>query len=173
MYLVREVNTANPLEPKLNRRQRAAWEAFKDIEDVVGKAKNIQLRVHLFDSAALPAALQKQDENAISVTHRGIERTMLGEARLKQVKNALRVARARILRCALARCRDESRRCCARSSNSMINWERGDSADVIHVKIIDQCYLQLCETDYLTHHYLFFSNETRIFLGENTRFGRT
>ncbi|KAE9417797.1 hypothetical protein Angca_003227, partial [Angiostrongylus cantonensis] len=34
---------------------RAAWRAFKSIEDVVKRTKNIGLRAHLFDSAFLPA----------------------------------------------------------------------------------------------------------------------
>ncbi|KAE9417160.1 hypothetical protein Angca_009686, partial [Angiostrongylus cantonensis] len=34
---------------------RAAWGAFKIIEDVVKRTKNTRLRAHLFDSMVLPA----------------------------------------------------------------------------------------------------------------------
>ncbi|KAE9420290.1 hypothetical protein Angca_004964, partial [Angiostrongylus cantonensis] len=34
---------------------RAAWGAFKSIEDVVKRTKNSRLRAHLFDSTVLPA----------------------------------------------------------------------------------------------------------------------
>ncbi|KAE9420625.1 hypothetical protein Angca_003313, partial [Angiostrongylus cantonensis] len=34
---------------------RAAWGAFKSIEDVVKRTKNTRLRAHLFDSTVLPA----------------------------------------------------------------------------------------------------------------------
>ncbi|KAE9415054.1 hypothetical protein Angca_009020, partial [Angiostrongylus cantonensis] len=34
---------------------RAAWGAFKGIEDVVKRTKNTRLRAHLFDSTVLPA----------------------------------------------------------------------------------------------------------------------
>ncbi|KAE9417159.1 hypothetical protein Angca_009680, partial [Angiostrongylus cantonensis] len=33
---------------------RAAWGAFKSIEDVVKRTKNIRLRAHLFDQTVLP-----------------------------------------------------------------------------------------------------------------------
>ncbi|XGW29631.1 hypothetical protein V3C99_009018 [Haemonchus contortus] len=44
----------NDLAPELCRRKRAAWGAFKNIEGVVKKTKNIRLRAHLFDTAVLP-----------------------------------------------------------------------------------------------------------------------
>ncbi|KAE9415711.1 hypothetical protein Angca_002811, partial [Angiostrongylus cantonensis] len=34
---------------------RAAWGAFKSIEDVMKRTKNPRLRAHLFDSTVLPA----------------------------------------------------------------------------------------------------------------------
>ncbi|KAE9419748.1 hypothetical protein Angca_004130, partial [Angiostrongylus cantonensis] len=34
---------------------RAAWGAFKSIEDIVKRTKNTRLRAHLFDSTVLPA----------------------------------------------------------------------------------------------------------------------
>uniref|UniRef100_A0A7I4XRF4 Reverse transcriptase domain-containing protein n=1 Tax=Haemonchus contortus TaxID=6289 RepID=A0A7I4XRF4_HAECO len=72
VYLGREVNMMNDLAPELSRRKRAAWGAFKNIEGVVKKTKNIRLRAHLFDTAVLPAltyasetwTLRKQDEHA-------------------------------------------------------------------------------------------------------------
>ncbi|XGW34684.1 hypothetical protein V3C99_018574 [Haemonchus contortus] len=41
----------NDPAPELSRRKRAAWGAFKNIEGVVKKTKNIRLRAHLFDTA--------------------------------------------------------------------------------------------------------------------------
>uniref|UniRef100_A0A7I4Z0B0 Reverse transcriptase domain-containing protein n=1 Tax=Haemonchus contortus TaxID=6289 RepID=A0A7I4Z0B0_HAECO len=55
VYLGREVNMMNDLAPELCRRKRAAWGAFRNIEGVVKKTKNIRLRAHLFDIAVLPA----------------------------------------------------------------------------------------------------------------------
>ncbi|XGW18242.1 hypothetical protein V3C99_002679 [Haemonchus contortus] len=50
VYLGREVNMMNDLAPELCGRKRAAWGAFKNIEEVVKKTKNIRLRAHLFDT---------------------------------------------------------------------------------------------------------------------------
>ncbi|VDP15901.1 unnamed protein product [Heligmosomoides polygyrus] len=44
VYLGREVNMANDLAPELSRRKRAAWGAFKSVEEVVKKTKNVRLR---------------------------------------------------------------------------------------------------------------------------------
>ncbi|VDP55381.1 unnamed protein product [Heligmosomoides polygyrus] len=93
----------NDLAPELSRRKRAAWGAFKSVEEVVKKTKNFRLRAHLFDSTVLPAlkyasetwAIRKQDEHAISVAQRGIERTMLGVTRLTQVREGLRSSELR------------------------------------------------------------------------------
>ncbi|EYB86257.1 hypothetical protein Y032_0282g1273 [Ancylostoma ceylanicum] len=98
VYLGREVNMMNDLAPELGRRKRAAWGAYKSIEDVVKKTKNIRLRAHLFNTTVLPAltyasetwALRKQDENAVSVIERSIERVMLGMTRLTQVRAGIR-----------------------------------------------------------------------------------
>ncbi|VDO18587.1 unnamed protein product [Heligmosomoides polygyrus] len=103
VYLGREVNMANDLVPELSRTKRAAWGAFKSVEEVAKKTKNVRLRAHLFDSTVLPAltyasetwAIRKQDEHAISVAQRGIERTMLGVTRLTQVKEGLRSSELR------------------------------------------------------------------------------
>uniref|UniRef100_A0A0K0D749 Reverse transcriptase domain-containing protein n=1 Tax=Angiostrongylus cantonensis TaxID=6313 RepID=A0A0K0D749_ANGCA len=53
--LGREINMMNDLAPELSRRKRAAWGAFKSIEDVVKRTKNTRLRAHLFDSTVLLA----------------------------------------------------------------------------------------------------------------------
>ncbi|EYC46115.1 hypothetical protein Y032_0407g910 [Ancylostoma ceylanicum] len=98
VYLGREVNMMNDLAPELGRRKRAAWGAYKSIEDVVKKTKNIRLRAHLFNTTVLPAltyasetwALRKQDENAVSVIKHSIERVMLGMTRLTQVRAGIR-----------------------------------------------------------------------------------
>ncbi|VDO19854.1 unnamed protein product [Heligmosomoides polygyrus] len=102
VYLGREVNMANYLAPELSRRERAAWRAFKSVEEVAKKTrtpsrrkraawgafksveevakktKNVRLPASLFDSTVLPAltcasetwAIRKQDEHAISVESR-------------------------------------------------------------------------------------------------------
>ncbi|EYC43942.1 hypothetical protein Y032_0476g2139 [Ancylostoma ceylanicum] len=95
VYLGREVNMMNDLAPELGRRKRAAWGAYKSIEEVVKKTKNIRLRAHLFNTMILPAltyawALRKRDENAVSVIERSIERVMLGLTRLTQVRAGIR-----------------------------------------------------------------------------------
>ncbi|KAE9417287.1 hypothetical protein Angca_007576, partial [Angiostrongylus cantonensis] len=73
---------------------RAAWGAFKSIEDVVKRTKNTRIRAHLFDSTVLPAlayasetwSLRKQDERSLSVVERAVEMTMLGVSRFTQVR---------------------------------------------------------------------------------------
>ncbi|KAK6745741.1 hypothetical protein RB195_012079 [Necator americanus] len=74
VYLGRELNMMNDLTPELGRRRRAAWGAYKSIEDVVKKTRNTRLRAHLFNTTVLPAltyasetwAFRKQEENARS-----------------------------------------------------------------------------------------------------------
>ncbi|KAK6749731.1 hypothetical protein RB195_002002 [Necator americanus] len=91
VYLVRELNMMNDLTPELSRRRRAAWGAYKSIEDVVKKTTNTRLRAHLFNTTVLPAltyasetwAFRKQEENAVSVIGRAIERVMLGVSHFK------------------------------------------------------------------------------------------
>ncbi|VDP56291.1 unnamed protein product [Heligmosomoides polygyrus] len=78
VYLGREVNMAND-QPELSRRKRAAWGAFKSVEEVVKKTKFPKTR-----------AIQMQDEHVISVGRRGIEKSMLGVTRLTQVREGLR-----------------------------------------------------------------------------------
>ncbi|VDP18751.1 unnamed protein product [Heligmosomoides polygyrus] len=53
-YLAHEVNMAYNLAPELSRRKRAVWGAFKSVEEVAKKTKNVRLRAHLFDSTVLP-----------------------------------------------------------------------------------------------------------------------
>ena len=88
----------NDLAPELPRRKRAAWNAFKSIEEVVKRrTKNLRLWAHLFDSTILPAltytletwALRKQDGNAIRVSQRGIKRAMLGVSCFTQVREGI------------------------------------------------------------------------------------
>ncbi|KAE9420202.1 hypothetical protein Angca_005641, partial [Angiostrongylus cantonensis] len=82
---------------------RAAWGAFKSIEDVVKKTKNTRLRAHLFDSTVLPAltyasetwSLRKQDEKSLSVVECAVERTMLGVSRFTQVRDGNRSSQLR------------------------------------------------------------------------------
>ncbi|KAE9416999.1 hypothetical protein Angca_004351, partial [Angiostrongylus cantonensis] len=77
---------------------RAAWGAFKSIEDVVKRTKNTRLCAHVFDSTVLPAltyasetwSLRKQDERSLSVIERAFERTMLGVPRFTQVRDGIR-----------------------------------------------------------------------------------
>ena len=44
----------NDLAPELCRRKRVAWNAFKNVEEVVKRMKKLQLQAHLFDSTVLP-----------------------------------------------------------------------------------------------------------------------
>ncbi|KAK6764960.1 hypothetical protein RB195_025048 [Necator americanus] len=75
VYLGRELNMINDLIPKLGRRRRAAWGAYKSIEDVMKKTRNTRLRTYLFDATVLPAltyasetwAFRKQEERVTEV----------------------------------------------------------------------------------------------------------
>ncbi|EYC12038.1 hypothetical protein Y032_0048g1577 [Ancylostoma ceylanicum] len=121
-YLGPEVNMMNDLAPELGRRKRAAWGAYKSIEDVVKKTKNIRLRAHLFNTTVLPAltyasetwALRKQDENAVSVIERSIERVMLGMTRLTQVRAGIR--------CSTLRQQSKIRDAAVYAKSSKIRW---------------------------------------------------
>ncbi|KAK6751101.1 hypothetical protein RB195_002834 [Necator americanus] len=81
VYLGRELNMINDVTLELGRRRRAAWGAYKSIEDVVKKTRNIRFRAHLFNTTVLPAltyasetwAFRKQKENTVSVIERAIE----------------------------------------------------------------------------------------------------
>ncbi|KAK6765504.1 hypothetical protein RB195_025426 [Necator americanus] len=44
IYLGRKLNMINDLIPELGRRRRAAWRAYKSIEDVVRKTRNTRFR---------------------------------------------------------------------------------------------------------------------------------
>ncbi|KAE9415799.1 hypothetical protein Angca_002409, partial [Angiostrongylus cantonensis] len=76
---------------------RAAWGAFKSIEDVVKRTKKTRLRAYLFDPTVLSAltyasetwSLRKQDERSLSVIERAVERTMLGVSRFTQVRDGI------------------------------------------------------------------------------------
>ncbi|KAK6756417.1 hypothetical protein RB195_014683 [Necator americanus] len=88
----------NDLTPELGRRKRAPWGAYKTIEHVLKKTKNIRLRAHFFNTKALPVltyapetwAARKQEENPVSVIERSIERVMLGESRFTKLRDGTR-----------------------------------------------------------------------------------
>ncbi|KAE9420571.1 hypothetical protein Angca_003906, partial [Angiostrongylus cantonensis] len=63
---------------------RAAWGAFKSIEDVVKRRKNTRLRAHLFDSTVLPALTYASETWSL------LERTMLAVSRFTQVRDGIR-----------------------------------------------------------------------------------
>ncbi|VDM59296.1 unnamed protein product [Angiostrongylus costaricensis] len=98
IYQGRKINVMNDLAPELSRRKRATWEAFKSIEDVVKRTRNIRLRADLFDSTVLFAliyasetwSLRKQDGRSLSVIERAVERTMVGVSRSTQVREGIR-----------------------------------------------------------------------------------
>ncbi|KAK6757391.1 hypothetical protein RB195_015300 [Necator americanus] len=97
VYLGRGLNMMNDLTPELGRRRRAAWGVYKSIEDVVKNTRNTWLRAHLFNTTVLPAltyasetwVFRKQEENAVSVIERAIERMMLGVSRFTQVRDEI------------------------------------------------------------------------------------
>ncbi|WKY16911.1 hypothetical protein Q1695_001487 [Nippostrongylus brasiliensis] len=103
LYVGQVVNMTNDSSPELGRRKRAAWGAFKSVEEVVRKTKNARLLAHLFDSTVLPAltyasepwALRKRDEHAICVAQRSIERRMLGGTRFIQARDGKRSSELR------------------------------------------------------------------------------
>ncbi|VDM61724.1 unnamed protein product [Angiostrongylus costaricensis] len=86
------------LAPELSRRKRAAWRAFKSIEEVVKRKKSTQLRAHLSDLTVLLAltyasetwSLRKQDERSHSAIERAVERTMVGVFRSTQLRDGIR-----------------------------------------------------------------------------------
>ncbi|KAK6735544.1 hypothetical protein RB195_018638 [Necator americanus] len=94
LYLGWELNMMNDLTPELGRRRRAAWGAYKSIENVVKKTRNTRLRAHLFNTTVLPAltyasetwAFRKQEENAMSVIVRAIERVLGDIKRGRDIK---------------------------------------------------------------------------------------
>ncbi|VDM52149.1 unnamed protein product [Angiostrongylus costaricensis] len=98
IYLGWEINMINDIAPELSTRKRAAWEAFKSIEDVVKRTKNAGLRAHPFDSLVLPAPtyasetwlLRKQDERSLSFIEGAVEKTMPGISRVTQVREGIR-----------------------------------------------------------------------------------
>ncbi|KAK6763842.1 hypothetical protein RB195_024248 [Necator americanus] len=50
VYPGRELNMMNDLTPEQDRGRRAAWGAYKSIEDVVKKTRNTRLRTHPFNT---------------------------------------------------------------------------------------------------------------------------
>ncbi|KAE9417133.1 hypothetical protein Angca_008177, partial [Angiostrongylus cantonensis] len=63
---------------------RAAWGAFKSIEDVVKRTKNTRLRAPLFDLTVLPALTYASETWSL------LKRTMLGVSRFAQVRDGIR-----------------------------------------------------------------------------------
>ncbi|KAK6736192.1 hypothetical protein RB195_019080 [Necator americanus] len=122
VYLGRKLNMMNDLTPKLGMRRRAAWEAYKSIENVVKKTRNTRLRAHLFNTTVLPAltyasetcAFRRQEGNAVSVIERAIERVMLGASRFTQVRDGIRGS----LLCQRSKIRDAA----ALAKESEIRW---------------------------------------------------
>ncbi|KAK6741887.1 hypothetical protein RB195_009636 [Necator americanus] len=72
VYLSRELNMMNDRTLELCKRRRAAWGAYKSIEDVAKKTRQTRIRAHLFNTTVLPAltyasktwAVRKEEENA-------------------------------------------------------------------------------------------------------------
>ncbi len=86
VYLGRFIKLTHGLNDELARRKRAAWGAYNNIKEVLQKLTNVELRAQLFNSTVLPAlcyasetwACTAQDLKKLQVTHRAIERRMLG-----------------------------------------------------------------------------------------------
>uniref|UniRef100_A0A0K0D3K7 Reverse transcriptase domain-containing protein n=1 Tax=Angiostrongylus cantonensis TaxID=6313 RepID=A0A0K0D3K7_ANGCA len=98
VYLGQEINMMNNLAQELNRRKRAAWGAFKSIEDVVKRTKNTRLCAHLFESTFLPVltyasetwSLRKQDERSLSITECAVDKVMIAVSRFIRVREGIR-----------------------------------------------------------------------------------
>ncbi|VDM64878.1 unnamed protein product [Angiostrongylus costaricensis] len=98
IYLGREVNMINNLNPELSSSKRAACGAFKSIENVVKRTKSTQLRARLFDSTMLPAptyasetrSLRKQGKTSLNVIELAVEWTMIAVYRSTQVRDGIR-----------------------------------------------------------------------------------
>ncbi|KAK6757773.1 hypothetical protein RB195_015535 [Necator americanus] len=80
-YLGLEISVMKDLNSKLSIRKRIAWGAFKSIENVVKRTKNIRLRAHPFNTTLLPAltyasetsAFCEEEKNTISVIEHVID----------------------------------------------------------------------------------------------------
>ncbi|KAK6736296.1 hypothetical protein RB195_019148 [Necator americanus] len=89
---------------------------------VVKKSRNTRLRAHLFNSTVLPAltyasetrTLRKQEENAVSVIERTIERVMIRVSRFTQVRDGIQSS--------LLRQRSKIRDAAAFTKESKIKW---------------------------------------------------
>ncbi|KAK6738336.1 hypothetical protein RB195_020446 [Necator americanus] len=93
-----------------------------DVVDVVKKTRNTWLRAPPFNTTVLPAltyasetwAFRKQEENAVSVIERAIERVMLGVSRFTQVRDGIRSS--------LLRQRSKIRDAAAFAKEGKIRW---------------------------------------------------
>ncbi|KAK6730582.1 hypothetical protein RB195_007194 [Necator americanus] len=136
--LGRELNMMKDLTPELGRRRRAAWGAYKSIEGVVKKIRNTRLRAHLFNTILLPAltfasetwAFRKQEENAVSVIGRAVERVMLGVSRFTQVRDGIRSS--------LLRQRSKIRDAAAFAKESKIRWADADPIVTFLHKVLER-----------------------------------
>ncbi|KAK6761847.1 hypothetical protein RB195_022799 [Necator americanus] len=86
------------------------------------KTRNTRLRAHLFNTTVLLAltyasetwAFRKQEENAVSIIERAIERVMLGVSHFTQVRDGIRSS--------LLRQRSKTRDAAAFAEESKIRW---------------------------------------------------
>ncbi|KAE9417080.1 hypothetical protein Angca_006453, partial [Angiostrongylus cantonensis] len=75
---------------------RAAWGAFKSIEDVVKRTKNTRLRAHLFDSTVLPALTYASETWSLRVSRFAQVRDGIRSSDLRQrskIKDAVLYAK--------------------------------------------------------------------------------
>ncbi|KAK6755622.1 hypothetical protein RB195_014163 [Necator americanus] len=85
-------------DPRAGQEDRSGLGRYKSIEDVVKETRNTRLCAHFFKTTVLLAltyvsetwAFRKQEENAVSVIERAIERVMLGVSRFTQVRDGIR-----------------------------------------------------------------------------------
>ncbi|VDM59806.1 unnamed protein product [Angiostrongylus costaricensis] len=81
------------LSSRVEQKKRAAWGAFKSIEDVVKKTESSRFvfvfptpRFFPFKYALETWSLRKQDESSLNVIINAVGRTLLGVSRVTQVR---------------------------------------------------------------------------------------
>ncbi|KAK6764947.1 hypothetical protein RB195_025040 [Necator americanus] len=117
---VERMSLGCPIHAQWNEHIRMHQLRLSGIDDVVKKTRNTQLRAHLFNTTVLPAltyawetwAFRKQEENAVSVIERAIERVIL--SRFTQVRDGIRSS--------LLRQRSKIRDSAAFAKESKIRW---------------------------------------------------